>query len=162
MRVFLLCFFLDDMTPIAEITTSALASNMIGIVFCRSLHFQFYSWYFHCVPFLVWIFGVDFSRRFFSAKVASVPAAVLVVLFFGAIEFVYNVYPATPFTSTLLNVCHYSLLALLLLGAQRVYTSLEVQTEKSQQNGASASQDAPTDGADKATQKVEQEKKKKE
>ena len=29
------------------------ASNFIGIVFCRSLHFQFYCWYYHAVPYLL-------------------------------------------------------------------------------------------------------------
>jgi len=35
-------------------------SVFIGIVFSRTLHFQFYSWYFHSIPFLLW------RSRFFS------------------------------------------------------------------------------------------------
>lgn len=37
-----------------HVILSMLTCNFIGIVFCRSLHFQFYCWYWHAVPFLLW------------------------------------------------------------------------------------------------------------
>lgn len=37
-----------------DVTTVLFTSNLVGILFARSLHYQFYSWYAHQIPFLLW------------------------------------------------------------------------------------------------------------
>ncbi|CAM9779063.1 unnamed protein product [Ectocarpus sp. 8 AP-2014] len=71
-------------------------SNFIGIVFCRSLHYQFYSWYYHTLPFLLWQTGLPVALR-------------LVVL--CGVEVGFNVFPATALSSGVLQVCHVAILA---------------------------------------------------
>ncbi|CAM9928562.1 unnamed protein product [Pylaiella littoralis] len=78
------------------IVKTLFVSNFIGIVFCRSLHYQFYSWYYHTLPFLLWQTNFPVIVR-------------LAVL--GGVELGFNVFPATPTSSAVLQVCHVALLA---------------------------------------------------
>jgi len=66
-------------------------SNFIGICFSRSLHYQFYVWYYHTIPYLLWS-----TRLPVRTKLAI----------FGVIELCWNVYPATPWSSLSLTLCH--------------------------------------------------------
>lgn len=77
-------------------------SNFIGIAFSRTLHYQFYVWYYHSLPIILW------------ATNYSIPARILL---FGAIEFCWNKYPSTIFSSILLHSSHSFVLVSLLLRA---------------------------------------------
>lgn len=69
--------------------------NFIGVICARSLHYQFYVWYFHTLPYLSWF--TDYHSSF-----------KILILFL--IEFCWNQYPSTDFSSILLHVCHIVLL----------------------------------------------------
>jgi hypothetical protein len=38
----------------AGIATVMFTANLVGMAFARSLHYQFYTWYFHALPYLLW------------------------------------------------------------------------------------------------------------
>lgn len=78
-----------------HIVTVLFSGNFIGIVFARSLHYQFYSWYFFSIPFLLW------KTKF--------PTPFRLAIFVG-VEFCWNVYPSTPLSSVVLCLCHITLL----------------------------------------------------
>lgn len=69
-------------------------SNFIGMCFSRSLHYQFYVWYFHTLPFLLWSGG--FKKL----------AHLLRVLILGLVELSWNTYPSTIYSSAALHLCH--------------------------------------------------------
>ncbi|EFI28445.1 dolichyl-P-Man:Man(5)GlcNAc(2)-PP-dolichyl mannosyltransferase [Coprinopsis cinerea okayama7 len=69
------------------ITTVLYTSNLIGIIFARSLHYQFYSWYAHSIPFLAWKTKYPIALR---------------IAFIGAIEYAWNIYPSTRLSSGIL------------------------------------------------------------
>ena len=71
------------------------SGTFIGIVCSRTLHYQFYSWYFHMLPFLLW-----HGTLWLPARTGI----------FFCIESVWNVYPPTAESSGVLLVCHFVLL----------------------------------------------------
>lgn len=71
-------------------------SNFVGIVCSRSLHYQFYVWYYHTIPFLLWSSTFSNSAR---------------LLLLGLVELCWNTYPSTNASSLCLFLCHASLLA---------------------------------------------------
>jgi alpha-1,3-mannosyltransferase len=74
------------------------ACNFIGVVCARSLHFQFYVWYYHTLPFLLW------STR--------LPVVARLLLLLG-VELAWNPWvgdSSTPASSALLTACHVMIL----------------------------------------------------
>lgn len=67
------------------------SSNFIGVACARSLHYQFYVWYYHTLPPL-----------FFSTRL-PVP---VVMLMLGCVEMCWNVFPSTVLSSAVLQSCH--------------------------------------------------------
>ncbi|KRZ94313.1 Dol-P-Man:Man(5)GlcNAc(2)-PP-Dol alpha-1,3-mannosyltransferase [Trichinella sp. T8] len=80
-----------------EIVLLLAGINLIGISFSRSLHYQFYVWYYHLLPFLSWQTPYSTTSK---------------LTLLGIIEMCWNVYPSTLWSSLLLHFCH----AILLVG----------------------------------------------
>ncbi|ROT42923.1 ALG3-domain-containing protein [Sodiomyces alkalinus F11] len=66
------------------ITTTVLSANVIGLLFARSLHYQFYAYLAWSTPYLLWRSGIPFP---------------LVYLLCGVQEWAWNVYPSTEASS---------------------------------------------------------------
>lgn len=96
-----------------------LTCNFVGIVFSRTLHYQFYLWYAHSLPLLIWK-----TSLFWIAKIA-----LLLV-----IEIVFNVYPPHRLAALSLHVAHFVLLFMLWLkpsaSSQSIYKDLKKKVEK--------------------------------
>jgi len=73
------------------IVSTLFVSNFIGIVFARTLHYQFYSWYFHSLPLLLWTTDLPLWCK---------------VIVMCTVEYSFNVFPATPVSSALLQLAH--------------------------------------------------------
>jgi alpha-1,3-mannosyltransferase len=98
-------------------------SNLIGITFARSLHYQFHSWYFHQIPFLLVMGGawnsvilgyvnfsplVELKRDYWDETL--IHRAVL----WSMIEYGWATFPSTNLSSGLLFAAHIIMLGGLL------------------------------------------------
>ncbi|KAK4230321.1 glycosyltransferase [Podospora fimiseda] len=72
-----------DVTP-EYIMTTILSANVIGLLFARSLHYQFYAYLAWSTPFLLWRSGAH---------------PVLQYILWATQEWAWNVYPSTPISS---------------------------------------------------------------
>ncbi|XP_069693593.1 lethal(2)neighbour of tid protein [Periplaneta americana] len=96
-----------DMDTVSQLFLHPLfTANLIGIACSRSLHYQFYIWYFHTLPYLLW------STRFKNI-------ARLCIL--GIIELCWNIFPSTYLSSIALHLCH----IIILLGIARSSPNLK-------------------------------------
>ena len=74
-----------------RIVSIVFASNFVGILCARSLHYQFYSWYFHTIPFML---------------VSSGVSPMFMIPLFATVEWCWNAFPSTVFSSGLLLASH--------------------------------------------------------
>eukprot|EP00188_Purpureofilum_apyrenoidigerum_P004900 Plantae.Rhodophyta-Purpureofilum_apyrenoidigerum.ctg5905.p1 GENE.Plantae.Rhodophyta-Purpureofilum_apyrenoidigerum.ctg5905~~Plantae.Rhodophyta-Purpureofilum_apyrenoidigerum.ctg5905.p1 ORF type:complete len:422 (+),score=46.08 Plantae.Rhodophyta-Purpureofilum_apyrenoidigerum.ctg5905:301-1566(+) len=79
----------------ASIVTALMTCNLIGVAFARTIHYQFYAWYFHSLPYLLWKTELPLAAR---------------VVILAAIETVYNVYPPHPLSALVLHACHFTII----------------------------------------------------
>ncbi|KAM4772629.1 dol-P-Man:Man(5)GlcNAc(2)-PP-Dol alpha-1,3-mannosyltransferase [Rhinophrynus dorsalis] len=80
------------------------SSNFLGVTFSRSLHYQFYVWYFHSLPYLLWCTGT------------SALPGLAKILILGLIELSWNTFPSTALSSGMLHLCHGAILLQLWCG----------------------------------------------
>jgi alpha-1,3-mannosyltransferase len=90
--------------PPSTIVYCLFTCNFVGIVFARTLHYQFYCWYFHALPWLLW-----------GATNLPVPLRILILI---GIEYAFNVGDAagaaSALSSAVLQQSHWLLLAALI------------------------------------------------
>lgn len=66
------------------IMSAMLSANVVGLLFARSLHYQFYAYLAWATPFLLW---------------TATPNPLVVVPLWAAQEWAWNVFPSTPVSS---------------------------------------------------------------
>ena len=81
-------------------------SNYIGIAFARTLHYQFYCWYFHALPMLHWM-ATPSSNATPTRMAFSLTTSIMAI--FG-VEYAFNAFPATEKISMILQLSHAFLL----------------------------------------------------
>eukprot|EP01132_Coremiostelium_polycephalum_P010319 gene10319-12663_t len=84
--------------------------NLIGITFSRSLHYQFYLWYFHTLPFLLW---------------NSILPLPLRIIFLIATEYSWLKFPSTNESSMILLICNLTLIISLYFSPMPKPTNLD-------------------------------------
>ena len=106
-----------------EIVQTLFTINLIGIACCRSLHYQFYSWYFFTIPYFVWN-----CRPWSVGNVVKLGC-------WGVLEGVYMRYPPFGWGSGALQVAHWTLVVrtmqVLALAGQRKLPTVERLTSDS-------------------------------
>lgn len=90
-------------------------SNFIGIAMARSLHYQFYVWYYHQLSYMLWCTPLPTKVR---------------LLLLGLIELCWNTYPSTDWSSALLHACHFVTIVALFVYLRKIQRDSESHREK--------------------------------
>ena len=105
----------QQLSPI-YIASTLLTSNYIGICFARTLHYQFYSWYFHSLPFLLWCNSAKVHQRNQATTTTTTTTTITVgpiiyrLVLLVAIEMAFLTFPATPTSAAVLQLAHAAVL----------------------------------------------------
>jgi alpha-1,3-mannosyltransferase len=86
-----------------HVVSTLFVSNFIGICCARTLHYQFYCWYFSSLPFMLW-------------RGTTYPLPLRLVLLLG-IEYAFLTFPATTVSSAVLQVAQWSIVIPCIFGA---------------------------------------------
>ena len=103
-------------------------SNYVGIVFARTLHYQFYCWYFYSLPLLHFL--AMKSPTTTTSIVFTIINFLLSLLAILGIEYAFNVYPATESSSMILQQSHVFLLGKIFLAGVPKLTNGETSKIK--------------------------------
>ncbi|CAO3641867.1 unnamed protein product [Cunninghamella echinulata] len=82
-----------------DIIYAMFTSNFIGILFARSLHYQFYSWYYHTLPYLL------FQSCWVSVQFEQYRSQIRLFIL-ATIEGCWLTFPSTDNSSWTLLACH--------------------------------------------------------
>jgi len=104
-------------------------SNYIGIAFARTLHYQFYCWYFYSLPMMHWIITSQTSTDGVGRISMYLLMSIMAIL---GIEYAFNVYPATKMSSMILQLSHAFLLIKICYGKVPSIMLEESDRKKSQ------------------------------
>ena len=102
-------------------------SNYVGIVFGRTLHYQFYCWYFYSLPLLHFLAMKSPTTTGYVVTIINVVLSLIAIL---GIEYAFNVYPATESSSMILQLSHVFLLGKIFLARVPKITNENGETSK--------------------------------
>ncbi|KAF5555219.1 dolichyl-P-Man:Man(5) c(2)-PP-dolichyl mannosyltransferase [Fusarium mexicanum] len=87
------------------VMTTMLTANLVGLLFARSLHYQFYAYLAWATPYLLWRATED---------------PIIVTIIWAAQEWAWNVYPSTDLSSTIAVNTMLATVVLVYLGTARL------------------------------------------
>lgn len=85
-------------------------SNYVGITFARTLHYQFYCWYYLSLPMMHWMTIGDTTNM--MTALLHVASSVIAIF---SVESAFNTFPATWLSSMILQLSHMFLLRKILV-----------------------------------------------
>mmetsp|Transcript_7820 Transcript_7820/g.17651 ORF Transcript_7820/g.17651 Transcript_7820/m.17651 type:complete len:469 (-) Transcript_7820:21-1427(-) len=105
-------------------------SNYIGIAFARTLHYQFYCWYFYSLPMMHWMeTEYPTTTNSLARMLFYLTTSVISIL---GVEYAFNIFPATEMSSMILQLSHLFLLFKILSAGVPSITVEESTNKKSQ------------------------------
>lgn len=110
-----------------DILYTLFTCNFAGILFARSLHYQFYCWYYHSIPYLLFAplyppTGSTMFKSNSSTLSPTIPVKQVLLrlpILFG-LELCWNTYPSTVLSSLLLHCLHATMVYLLFTDSRQL------------------------------------------